>query len=229
MTRARWLEADWGLTLRQLANALKEERYTGDTSEGFVVDRIRRDSIEARFIQRIELTEFITDPFGKESSFQRLSFNEQAFVVSTANPSLELKNGSRSLHSLFSLLSQITGFKFTVKSINVDVDAWVAAIVRGAPGKLTPDAVQVGSIAFHDGSVARAVVKSGRGDVREAVKEIVSGKLHVVEKIRLRSELDSKGSILLASNCAVTIKGFSIHEESILLEFLRESLREVIG
>ncbi|MCI2260916.1 hypothetical protein [Xanthomonas indica] len=228
MSRVRWLEAEWGVTLRQLANALKTERFANDSSEGFVIDRIRRDSIEARYIQRIELTEVVMDPFGKESSYQRLSFNEQAFIVSNMNPGLELKNGSRSLQPFFSLLSQVTDFKFAVKSISVDVDAWMAAFMKKSPSKLTPDAVQVGGIAFHDGATARAIVKSGRGDASAAAKEIVAGKPYVVEKVRLRPKPGTKGTILLSSNCAATVTGFSIHEESVLLEVLRETLRRAI-
>ena len=228
MIRARWLQADWGLTLRQLASALKEKQYAGNNLEGLVIDRIRRDSIEARYIQRLELTEVVKDPFGNESSFQRISFNEQVFVISTGNPGLELKNGLRSLNSFFSLLSQVTDFKFTVKSIGVDVDAWLAVLVRETTIKLIPDAVQVGSIVFRDGSVARAIVKSGRGDARTAANEIVSGKSYVVEKVRLRAESGKRGSVLLASNCSVAISGFSVHEESLFLDELRGALRKII-
>lgn len=228
MTRTRWLSAEWGLTVRQLSNALKAAQFTGRSSEGFVIERVRKDSIEARYIQRVELTEVVIDPFGKESSFERLSFNEQPFVVSALSPGLQLKDGSRSLQPFFALLSQITDFRFTVKPISVNVDAWLTALARVAPGRLVSDAVQVGSIAFNDGSIARAVVKSGRGDARAAVKEIVSGKPYEVEKIRLRSKMVSKASAVLSSNCSVITKGFSSHDELALLDAMHEALRDVI-
>lgn len=229
MTRIRWLEAEWELSLRQMAVALRAAQFSRDSLEGFVVDRVRRDSIEARYIQRIEATDVVIDPFGNESVFTSLSFNEQSFIISGARPCLELRGGARSLQALFSLLSQVTDFRFAVKSINVDVDRWLANFVLTASGNYSVDAFQVGNIAFPDGSIGRAIVRSRRGDARAAIMEMVSGKSYVIEKARIRPEHSKKGSILMSSSCSLMIQGFSVHEETILVESLRDALREVIG
>lgn len=229
MSRTRWLTAEWGLTIRQLANALRSAQFTEASSEGFVVDRIRRDSIEARFIQRLELVDVVIDPFGQEASYKRLSFTEQAFIATSSSPELQLTDGARSTQAFYSLLSQVTDFKFTVKAIQVDVDAWVSGYKRVATHSLVPDAIQIGRIAFNDGATGRAIVKAGSGNARAAVKQMVSDRPYVIEKVRLRQkQQNGRGTIVLSSNCSATLSGFNPHEAEVIREALRASLNEVL-
>jgi len=228
MSRTRWLAVEWGLSLKQLANSLRTEQFTNKSAEGFVIDRVRRDSIEARYVQRVESTEVVVDPFGREASYDRVIFNEQPFLAATSYPGLQLSNGPRSLQSFYAALSRTTDFRFSAKQINVNVYAWLRACEKLLPGVLSVDAVQVGGISLRGSATARALVKAvSGGDARDALEELLDGRQHVIEKVRLRVK-KAKGSVVLSANCSAAVTGIAPHDEQLLNEKFREALENIL-
>src|SRR5687768_2763888 len=106
--RHRWLRAEWPLSIRALAARLKAVPFSVATSQGFVIDRVRDRSIEARFVERTEFTETIVDPFGTETQLPRLQFIQCPFAVYEEFPQLELIDCPRSAHVLLNKLSELT-------------------------------------------------------------------------------------------------------------------------
>lgn len=81
--RYRWLKAQWPISMKTLGRRLKAKEFNGDATHGFVIDRLRDDLLEARYVERVEYTETITDPFGKELSSNVLNF---AKAISVQRP-----------------------------------------------------------------------------------------------------------------------------------------------
>lgn len=230
MSKVKWLSADLGVSVRQLAKLLQEAQFTTHSEEGFVVDRVRRNSIEARYVQRVNVTEVIVDPFGNEVEFSSVKYSEQSFFIADNMPCIELRHGVRHLHACLSLLSQATDFRISVKPIKVDVNHWLGVFAYSASIPFTIDAFQVGSIAFSDGASARALVKAGRGDAQAALKSLTSTKPYVIEKVRVKHQrIDHRGTVVLASSGTASTAGFSGEEDALVLEALRNSLSASIG
>lgn len=225
MTKLKWLSADWGLSIRQLGSALKEWQFTEGSDEGFVVDRLRRDSIEARYVQRETVTEVVVDPFGNETSFSTVKYQEQSFAVVADSPCIEFRGNVRHVHSCLGLLSLATNFKVAVRPMKVDVTQWLNEFVPMVPFPVALDAFQVGSIVFPDGASARALVKAGNGDAQAAMESITTKKPHVVEKVRVKhKQLGGKGAVVLSSSCLAVTSGFSVQEDLLVQDALRLSL-----
>ncbi len=51
-TRVKWFKADWHKNMRAFAKQLKVMEFTESSSDGFVLDRVRDNYIEGRFIER---------------------------------------------------------------------------------------------------------------------------------------------------------------------------------
>ena len=225
MSRYRWFNAQWPITIPQLSKKLKTRVFSDNGSTGFVIDRVREDFLEARYIERVEFVEKIEDPFGREFSVDRVEFYQCNFRASTQAIGLELINQPRNIQGLISNLIEITNFKLAVSSLSVDVVDWAENFRKLSKKSTIIDMMQIGAIILDDGIRAKTIIK-GDVDVLEACSASMSGKSHQVEKLQLRFIGSASGKILLTSSGAIKIDA---ENEAELLICLREALSLSLG
>lgn len=220
MKRYRWLKAEWPLSMRNLAKRLRASSFDSNSVEGFVLDRVRDEHLEARFIEKVEYDDLITDPFGGEAVFHRVDYRQCEFRASSAWGTLELIDPPRGVQTLVSRLAQATEFELSVAPLVVDVLSWAARLQRTLNVDSSVDSVQLGSVELADGIVAKAIVK-GAPDVLDAAMRLVDGKRHVVEKVQLRLK-GARSQCITFANSGVARFDADPAEE--LLQSVRESL-----
>ncbi len=222
MSRYRWLQADWPLSVRTLAKQIRQRPFSDDGSSGFILDRVRDDFLEARYVERYEYEETVADPFGKELVFNRLEFLQTAFRATSEWPGLELVDAPRSTQSLVSQFLEITNFGLPISPLTVDVMTWVNLFQECFGSQVVIDSIQLGAVQIEKGVRAKVVLK-GEEDVRAACKDLVGGRKHVLEKLQFRVVRGQfRTSVLIANNAAVKIDGSDLHDE--VLASLRDSL-----
>ena len=199
MKRYRWLRAKWPLSMRVLAKRLKARSFEGDLPEGFVLDRVRDDYLEARFIERVEYDDTVTDPFGKELSFHRVEYRQCEFRASVDGPGLELIDAPRSVQAMISRLAEVTDFGLAISPLTVDTLAWARHLQRYMNITGMVDSLQVGSVELAPGIVAKMLVR-GSSDVLNASKDLIEERRHIIEKVQLRLIGAHKTTIVLASS-----------------------------
>jgi len=218
--RYRWLAVQWPIAMRTLGKRLKARPFDGEAMHGFVIDRIRDDTLEARYVERIEYTETITDPFGKELSFDRVEFRQSFFCATSDGPGLELRDPPRSLQPLMNRLSEATDFEVAINPYKVDVLAWAAKFQAGTGLPLVVDSVQMNSLEVEDGIAAKIVIKGNR-DVRAACTTLAANRKFQMERIQLRIGHPT-GSVTLSNTGSATLNVDD--PDGSLLEQLRSSL-----
>jgi len=222
MSRYRWLQADWPLPVRTLAKQIRQRSFSDDGSSGFVLDRVRDDFLEARYVERYEYEETVADPFGKELTFSRLEFHQTSFRATRVWPGLELVDAPRSTQSLVSQLLEITDFALPVAPLNVDVMTWANVFQEYFGSRVVIDSIQLGALQIEKGVRAKVVLK-GDEDVRSVCEELIGGRKHVLEKLQFRAVRGHlRTSVLIANNAAVKIDGGDLKDE--VLVALRGSL-----
>lgn len=222
MSRYRWMEAGWPVPIRSLAKRIQEHPFSNDESSGFILDRVRDDFLEARYIERYEFQETVADPFGKELTFDRLEFRQTSFRAALGWPGLELLDAPRSAQSLISQLLEATNFTLPIAPLTVDVIVWADAFQQAFGSPIVIDSIQLGALQLEDGIRAKVVLK-GDKDVRAACMELIQGRKHVIEKLQCRVVRGHlRASMLIANNAAVKIEGHDLHDEVLLA--LRVSL-----
>lgn len=78
---------------------------------------------------------------------------------------------------------------------------------------------------FPEGTSARALVNAGVGDAYAAMKSVTAERPHVVEKVRVKhGQVGRKGTLVLSPSCMVTTSGFSIQDDLLVQDALRDSL-----
>ena len=222
MTRLRWLVAEWPVPISMLAAKIKGSRFTPDNRNGFVVDSVRDDLVEARYVQRLDVTETVVDPFGNERSFDRVEYRQTYFRASAQWPGLELLNPPRSAQDLLNELSELLDFSVVIYPVAVDVLAWADAFQNMTGIASVVDSLQIGSLELDTGVTAKAVIK-GDKDVRAAATSVTGGRKFAMEKMQLRLQRPGLGTAVLTT--AGTVKLSS----DAALDFLRSALRESLA
>jgi hypothetical protein len=204
MNRYRWFRAEWPISMRLLAKRLKAKQFAEGAVDGFVIDRVRDDFLEARYNERFEFEEVVTDPFGKELTFRRVEFRQSTIRASSGTVGLELQDAPRSTHGLVSRLAEVNDFSLAISPISVDVIAWATDFQRISRSEALVDSLQIGELELEPGISAKVVLK-GVKDVRNASKALTARRRHKLEKIQLRFDGPYKGKVILANQGAATV------------------------
>jgi len=226
MNRFRWLHSEWPVSMRVLARRIKAKPFDDRSAHGFVLDRARDDYLEARYIERIEYTDTIVDPFGNELSFPRVEFRQSSFRAMAINPGLELRNPPRSTQALLNRLSEAVDFEVAINQIDVNVMDWATRFQHAAQAVTVVDSMQVNALELEPGVVAKAIIK-GDKDTRSACATLTNGHRHTLEKVQLRLAERHEGTVVLTNSGSATLNANDPTE--ILETALRVSLNQAAG
>lgn len=218
MNRCRWLRADWPTSPRKLAKLLSTRSFTSKSDSGFIVDRVRDTYLEAKYVERIEFTERIMDPFGAEYLIKRLEYRQSSFRAASDMPGLEIYDPPRASR-LLAELQEVCDFDLVIANLNIDVLKWAAQLSKALPTKASVCTVQVGELAVASGVTAKVLV-SGTGDVRSATDKLIAGKRAVTEKVHVRFAVNHSPLQLSRTGSAK----FSSEQGDELLPILRSTL-----
>lgn len=224
MNRYHWFRAEWPVSMRILAKRMKEKPFTEGAVDGFVIDRVRDDFIEARYIERFELEDVVTDPFGKELAFQRVEFRQSVIRASSGNIGLELHDAPRSTHALVSRLAEVNDFSLAISPISVDVIEWATLFQKFSRLEALVDSLQIGGLELEPGISAKVVLK-GTKDVRSASKTLAGKRRHKLERIQLRFDGIYKGKVILASQGSATVHS---DQPNAVADVLRDALNQLL-
>lgn len=209
------------MPIRTIGRRLKGRPFVEESTEGFVIDRVRDDYLEARYIERLVFTEHVLDPFGNELSFDRLEFRNMEFRAWSGWPGLELVDAPRSAQNLVSRLSEATDFATAIVPLKLDVLNWASSLQKEIGVEAVVDSLQIGSLQLSAGITGKAVVK-GERDVRNTVIKLVQGRKHRIEKVHLRFVGTVRAQVTLSDSGSARLE--TSESQDVLVEALRRSL-----
>ncbi|WP_122499494.1 hypothetical protein [Pseudomonas viridiflava] len=219
--RYRWLNVEWPVNVTSLASRMKTLAFSENQSHGFFVDKMRDELIEARYFEKISFTETITDPFGNETTFDRIEYREASFRITESQPTLELINAPRSVQALLNRFSEITDFAVSIEPIHIDVLSWAGELLKSIDGAGNLDSMQISKVDLGNKAFAKILI-TGEQDIKSASAELIRDRKHIVEKVRIRLKQPLKGSIVLTNSGAATISMEDISDK--IVRALRSSL-----
>lgn len=164
---------------------MKTQLFTPDSFDGFVIERIRDDFIEAQYIEKLNYKETVTDPFGKEESFDRITYRRIDFTFFSEFPNIELRDAHRSTREFVSKVLELCNFSVAVEPVTVDLLQWVEDLQEQIGKKVTVDSLQVSGLEFEPEISAKILLKGGK-DVRQALKHLSAKRKFTLEKIQVK-------------------------------------------
>lgn len=215
MKRFRWFQVEWPTSIRTLAKRIKMRTFEGESGHGFFIDRVRDDYLEARYVERVEYTDVVVDPFGKELTFDRVEFRQTLFRASSEAPGLELIDPPRNVQALMNRLSEAVDFEVAITPAVVDVLSWSAVLQNVGGVSSVVDSLQLGALEIESGIVAKVVIKGNR-DVRAACASLTQDRKFAMEKIQLRLSSPYRGTVVLSSAGAATLSAEDTIEDLLM-------------
>jgi hypothetical protein len=205
MKRVRWLRAQWPFAIQYLVARMKAHLFTIDSFDGFVIDRVREDSVEGRYVEKFSYKESVTDPFGNEEVFDRISYRSTEFTLYSEFPNIELRNGHRNSREFINKLQEICNFAVAIVPINISLLDWVGKFQEKINQKITVDSLQISGLQLEAGISAKILIK-GDKDVREALQNLSADRKFILDKLQIKIPTGQKViSINISSNGNVAI------------------------
>lgn len=221
MRRVRWLGAQWPITMRTLASRMKGRLFTPDSVDGFVIERVRDDCIEAHYIEKLSYQETVTDPFGEESVFERVKYRQVEFTLYAEFPNIELRDSHRNTRDFVNKLLELCNFSVTVEPVSVDLLGWVTRLEAILEVRVMVDSLQVSGVELESGIHAKMLLK-GDGDVRPALDRVSSKRKFELEKLQVKIPAGNRSIPVHLSNSATARIPEDYWDE--MLPALRKSL-----
>lgn len=219
--RVRWFSLFTRLTLRDVAARLKDSPYKDGAPDGFVVEQLRSDVLEASLIQRLQTTHEAIDPFGFKEQFDVIEYVRTQFRLDATRNVIELRDPGRSSSKLVSRLLEVLGANFTIEEETVNPLVWANKFREVVDLYGSIEKVQIGSVALGENTVAQVVVK-GSSDVADSAIKFVAPSEYTLEKVQLKLR-SARGSVTFQRNSSVVLSaGF----DDRLMDALRDSLSE---
>lgn len=187
MKRRRWIQAQWPKDLRTIAARLNQNLFGDDAPHGFLVDRVRDEFVEGRFIVKENVQEIFIDPFGREVNSSRLRFEQTSFILWDGFLGLELIDPPRHISLFRDSLSSACDFEVSFSTVRVDVVNWSINIERLIEEPIVISSIQISDIYLSD-DVSATVLLDGSRDVRTFIDQVVDGKSYFVDKLKLSTK-----------------------------------------
>ena len=205
MSRHRWYQVTWPISMRELAIRVGNETFRDGASSGFLIDRVRDDRIEGRFIERLELNDQTTTPFGESFSFERVEFRQLHFCTTSTPPGLEVTGSTTGVSRLINKFAEICDHRLAVSNLQIDVFGWLALFQDLSKYEGYVEILQVGQFSLGGTVSVRAIVK-GKEDVRDAVQKLTTGHQFIVEKLQFRPAKAHYGSVVFAHLASAVVR-----------------------
>jgi hypothetical protein len=203
MKRLRWLEMELPFSIRSFASKLKGKAFTNDLTDGFLVDRVRDNHLEARYVEKVPIVETVVDPLGNEHSYERVDYRQTEFRLTTDYPHLELTDAPRGIQSFTSRLSELGNFSLSVSPIEVKVLRWAQRLSESDADRFVVDAAQASDLVMDENITAR-IILSGTVDVRRTLDRFTKGRNPTLDWVQVRFEQGRENAkfILLSDGSA---------------------------
>jgi hypothetical protein len=173
------------VSIRALADRLRERTFTEGSSDGFLLDRTRDSFIEGRYIEKFEFDRVESDPFGRKSESKRVGHNQVRFVLYDSYPQIELRGRPRDTQGFVSRLIEAGNFRVMTAPVSVDLLRWSEAIRQRVGQEIVIDGMHLSDVDFAP-SVQSAICVRSSEDVRATVIAIVGNRKFTVVKIRIK-------------------------------------------
>ena len=194
------------MSIRALADRLREWTFTESSSYGFLLDRTRDSFIEGRYIERFEFDHVESGPFGRKSTSKRVAHKQVRFVLYDTYPQIELRGVPHDTHGFVNRLIEAGNFKVMTAPVSVDLLQWSEAIRQRVGEEVVVDGMHLSNVDFAP-SVQSAMRIRGTEDVRATVTAIMGSRRFTVEKIWMKWDHEGRPmAVTLTNEGAARIK-----------------------
>ncbi|TGM74405.1 hypothetical protein EHR01_10620 [Leptospira mtsangambouensis] len=220
MVRIKWYQANWPYTMEVLKNKISKDKFSTGSNSGFLIDKYRKNLIEGRYIEKIEIKRITESPIGEISEFTEIYFQIVHFILSDEYPQLEIHNSPRSLNQFLNKLQFFSDFKISVEPIEINLYKWTLQFEKNNLAKISINSIQISNFDSENQIHIKTTV-NGNYDLKNRLKEYQRNK-YSIDKIHSIIEIENfKISLNLQRNGSAQI---IFNDKPELIQVFRNSL-----
>ena len=158
IVKSRWLKIDTEYSESEIFELISAYNYTQDSLSGFINVNYIQNIIEARFVEKISIIQYITDPFGNETEQVINSYNHIDFRF-IDNNYIEILSPPRSIKNLTKFLSKIFNHGLFISALKIDLKEALKKSISSLDGIIVQKA-KVSGLKIGKKGLASVEVKS---------------------------------------------------------------------
>lgn len=186
-----------------IESEILRNEFRQESTWGFRIKTRRNNILQAVYVEKLIYSEKVVDPFGNTTEFERVSYNQIEFQLSTFPPNILIFQPPRNYRKLINQLAQFFNYSIAIESKEIKVLDWVDLLTRnGLEGRVTK--VDVDQVRYDESTTGKLIL-IGHHDVRERLYQLLTGtnfsiknaKISFEKKVSLPDvELFSNGKII---------------------------------
>ncbi|HBR1529706.1 TPA: hypothetical protein L9M45_005060 [Klebsiella quasipneumoniae subsp. quasipneumoniae] len=123
--KTKWFSASVHSNYKELREKLIDFQFSDELGWGFQVVKFSPDRLQARYSEKVKVSEVIVDPYGVENIIEYnkyVNFNFWLVPERNGNHILIIENPPRSIKSFINNVVKCTGSEFYVSSKNIKIE-----------------------------------------------------------------------------------------------------------
>ncbi|CNH17268.1 hypothetical protein [Yersinia pekkanenii] len=129
--KTKWFNANFQKSYDEIYNSIIKNPFKDDRGWGFSINHYESDALSAKYIERMEMKEIITDPFGNETLieyFKFIQFNFWLKKESGSNYLLAIESAPRSIKRFIANMKNVVSSDFNVSNLNIIVEDFIKTV-----------------------------------------------------------------------------------------------------
>jgi hypothetical protein len=189
--KTKWFTANFPAGLDELYQSIIDSPFDSDRGWGFAINSYESNYISSKYIERIEVSELIVDPYGNETEFNHVKyvqFNFWFFKAKNNSHILIIDSPPRSVKSFVSNVIKATRSDFNVSYLNIKIDDFINSL---APyfKKIQVHKAKIKDLTFSKNTSGVLELES-TSDAIDEIKNIFKNSKFTIDKVRLNVKSD---------------------------------------
>lgn len=184
--KTKWFNANFPAGLDELYNAIISSPFDNNKGWGFNINTYEKNSISSKYIEKIEIREVITDPYGNETEFELfkyIHFNFWLCKTQKNNFILILESPPRSIKNFISNVIKATNSDFNISVLNLNLDDFIRFTIPHFE-KLQVQKAKLKDLTFSNHTSGVLELESSSDAIGE-IRNIFKNAKFTIEKVKL--------------------------------------------
>jgi hypothetical protein len=129
--KTKWFNAYFQKSYDEVYNSIIQTPFKDDSGWGFRINHYEHDALSARYIERVEMKETITDPFGNETLIEYFKFIQFNFWLKKEignNYLLSIESAPRTIKGFIANMRNAVSSDFNISNLNIVVEDFINVI-----------------------------------------------------------------------------------------------------
>lgn len=129
--KTKWFNAYFQKSYDEVYDSIIHTPFKDDSGWGFRINHYEHDILAARYIERIEMKETITDPFGNETLLEYFKFIQFNFWLKREkgnNYLLSIESAPRTIKGFIANMRNTVSSEFSISNLNIVVEEFISTM-----------------------------------------------------------------------------------------------------